>query len=113
MKTRATYSKVGCCESITGWYSSAGRGVCIEGVYVGKKGTHDSGHPRTHVLSGQAGKMPVNNDAALYTIHCHREKIQHVQRHEIQTAQILYKMNPFERQTYLTKLIYKQIYIFT
>ena len=87
--------------------------MCIEGVYVGKKGTHDSGHPRTHVLSGQAGKMPVNKDAALDMIYCQREKFNTSKGIKYRLHKILCKLNPFERQTYLTKLIYKQIYIFT
>ena len=58
--------------------------------------------------------MPVNKDAALNMNYCHREKNStHVKGHKIRTAQILYQVNPFERQIYLTKLQYKQIYIFT
>ena len=58
--------------------------------------------------------MPVNKDAALNMKYCHREKIQHKSKDiKYIIVQILYQVNPFERQIYLTKLRYKQIYIVT
>lgn len=40
-----------------GRHVGGGGGVRIIGIDVGKQGAHDSRHPRTHVLGGQAGKV--------------------------------------------------------
>lgn len=52
-----TDPKVGGSEAVGGGHVGGGGGVCVVGVDVGEQGAHDGGHPRAHVLGGEAGKV--------------------------------------------------------
>lgn len=52
-----TDPKVGGSKAVRGGHVGGGGGVRIVGIDVGKQGAHDGGHPRTHVLGGEAGKV--------------------------------------------------------
>lgn len=52
-----TDPEVGGCEAVRGRHVGGGGGMRIVGIDVGEQGAHDSRHPGTHVLGGEAGKV--------------------------------------------------------
>lgn len=58
MHCNNTNPKVGGSKAVGGGHVGGGRGVGVEGVYVGQQGAHHRRDAGTHVLRRQTGEVP-------------------------------------------------------